>query len=226
MLVELPLNHIGIPLAVWDTVTYTDPNLGWSDQVFRIKKLTTTGTGPVILSLQQESSTAYDWVSADATVLDPVPDTNLPDPFTVDVPTGVAFSSRAVTATSGTLFELSLLWDPIMDVFVLHGGHLEVQYKLHTDTSWRPSFDVDPSLNVTDVTSASINTNYDLRIRAVNSLGFPSGWVEIDNAVVGSSGGVGTTNDWDNFHDAVGTTNDWDNWTDAVGTTNDWGFFT
>src|SRR5262249_4222836 len=153
----------------WDTVTYTDANLGWDHKVFRLKKLTTTGTGPVILSLQEEASASYDWNSGMAQTLDPAPDTNLPDPFIVNVPTGVLFSSRSVAGTSGTIFVLALQWNAATDTFVIHGGRFELQYKLHTDSIWKPSFFVTGDLTTADVLSASVNTNYDLRIRAVNS---------------------------------------------------------
>lgn len=227
--VELPLNHKSMQFAVWDTVTYTDANYGWDHKVFRIKKFSTSGIGPVVLSLQEESSSSYNWTgSSDATVLDAAPDTNLPNPLAKpSVPTGVAFSSRAVAATgSTTLYMLVLEWSQHTDAFVIHGGLLEIQFKKSSESDWLPSFFVAGDITTSDVTSSSINTNYDLRIRAVSSLGAKSEWVTIAGAVVGSSGGVGATNDWGNWTDAVGPTNNWGDWTSSPGATNDYGFFT
>jgi len=225
--IELPLKHSALPYAVWDTFTYTDPVLGWDHKVFRIRKLSTTGIGPITISAQEEASTAYDWDSGEATTIDSAPDTNLPNPFSVNVPTGVAFNSRVISSTgTDQIYELGLVWDNHADFFVSQGGKFEVQFKLSADSDWKPSFAVDGNLMSTDIAAASINTSYDIRIRARNNLGASSAWVTILGAVAGSSGGVGTTADWTNWTNAVGTTADWDNWTDAVGTSNDWGFFT
>ncbi len=225
---ELTLNHNAIQFAVWDTVTYTDANLGWDHKVFRIKKFSTAGIGPVVLMLQEETSASYDWTgSTDATVIDAAPDTNLPNPLAKpSVPTGVAFNSRITAGTASNSYNLALSWTQHTDAFVVNGGLMEIQYKLSSDTDWRQSFTVDGDQITADVLSSSINVNYDLRIRAVSSLGAKSDWVTITGAVVGSSGGVGTTEDYGNWTDSVGPTNNWGNWTDAVGATNDKGFFT
>ncbi len=227
IMLELTLNHLGLPLAVFDTVTYTDPALGWDHKVFRIRKLTSAGIGPIQLLLQEEASANYDWNSGYATVLDPAPDTNLPDPTKVSVPTGVSYSSRISAATGGiNVYNLVMTWNAETDAFVVNGGQMELQYKLHSDTSWRPSFFVSGSQTQADLLSSSINVAYDLRIRAVNSLGFHSNWTEQDNAITGTSGGVGITNDWGNWTVAPGPTLDWGDWTHSPGATADWGYWT
>ncbi len=227
IMLELTLNHLALPLAVFDTVTYTDANLGWDHKVFRIRKLTTAGVGPIQLLLQEEASANYDWNSGNATVVDPAPDTNLPDPFTVDAPTGVAYSSRSIAATGGVnVYNLVLTWTQNADAFVYNGGKVEIQYKLHSDANWRPSFFVGGDQTTADIISSAINVAYDLRIRNVNTLGAHSNWVEEDNAIIGFSGGVGATNDWGDWTHSPGTTLDWGNWTVAPGPTADWGYWT
>ena len=227
IMLELTLNHLALPLAVFDTVTYTDPILGWDHKVFRIRKLTTAGIGPVQLLLQEEASANYDWNSGNATVIDPAPDTTLPDPFTVDAPSGVAYSSRSIAATGGVnVYNLVLAWTQNTDAFVYNGGEMEIQYKLHTDANWRPSFFVGGDQIQADILSSAINVAYDLRVRCVNSLGTPSNWIELDNAIIGASGGVGSTNDWGNWTVGPGPTMDWGNFTVAPTIFNDWGYWT
>jgi hypothetical protein len=222
---ELVLNHNALQFAVWDTVTYTDPVYGWDHKVFRIKKFGCPGIGKVSLILQEESSASYNWSSGEPTILDAAPDTNLPNPFTVTVPSGVSFSSRSTLDSVGNLvYNLVLMWTPHEDAFVANGGMMEIQFKLHADSTWRPSFMVSGALGFADLITAAVNTLYDIRIRAISSLGNArSNWVEMDSCSVGSSGGVGTTNDWGSVADAVGPTNDWDLVSDGVGATNDWG---
>ncbi|WP_435007977.1 phage tail protein [Tundrisphaera lichenicola] len=224
---DLVLNHNAISCAVWDTVTYTDSNLGWDHKVFRIKKFSTAGIGPIVLTLQEESSASYDWASGDATVIDAAPDTNLPNPLAKPaVPIGVSYNSRITTATGSVdVYNLVLTWDVHEDAFVINGGTVEIQYKLSADADWRPSFFVNGDQTTADVLSSSINVSYDLRIRAVSALGSRSDWVTITGAVAGYSGGVVTTNDWGNWTDLVGPTNNYGNWTDLVGTTDDWMYF-
>jgi hypothetical protein len=227
IMLELTLNHLVLPLAVFDTVTYTDPNLGWDHKVFRIRKLTTAGIGPIQLLLQEEASANYDWNSGNATVVDPAPDTNLPDPFTVPAPSGVSYSSRAVAATGGVnVFNLVVMWSPNTDAFVYNGGQVELQYKLHIDTSWRPSFFVGGDQTQADLLTSAINVAYDIRLRNVNTLGAHSTWVEEDNAIIGTSGGVGVTQDWGNWTVPPGPTLDWGNFTVAPTIFNDWGYWT
>lgn len=227
--IELTLNHNAIPFAVWDTVTYTDANLGWNHKVFRVKKFSTAGVGPISLILQEEASASYDWDNGEATVLDPAPDTTLPNPFTVEVPTGVAYNSRIVDATAGAeLYNLSVSWNLHPDAFVQNGGRIEIQYKLSADSEWRPSFFVNGDLIFSDVQPSSINVSYDMRIRAVSSLGVNvrTQWVTLLNCIVGTSGGVGSTQDWGEWVSAPGATQDWGDWTSSPGSTDDWGFFT
>jgi hypothetical protein len=227
IIVEMPLKHSALPYAVWDTVTYTDETLGWDHKVFRIRKVSTPGIGPITLTLQEEASASYDWDSSDATIVDPAPDTNLPDPRVVAPVTGIVYDSRGIAASSGgTVFNLVAMWDRHPDIFVSQGGKIEIQYKQTSDTEWRSSFAVDGSVTFTDILSASVNVSYDVRIRARNSIGAVSDWSEIDSLIIGISGAVSATNDWGNWTVAPGPTLDWGNWTSSPGATEDWGNFT
>jgi hypothetical protein len=225
--VNLPINRKGMQFSVWDTITYTDAARGWSNKVFRIKKCGMAGADAIMLSLQEESSGSYSWNSGEATVLDAAPDTNLPNPFYVEIPTGISYTSRTIATTGGdTVYNLVLQWVQHPDTFVANGGRIEIQYKLSSDTDWRPSFFVNGNLTFSDILTNSANVSYDLRIRAVSSLGGRSQWVELDNAIIGSSGGVTTSNDWGIWTGSVGATLDFGNWTTSPTATDDWGFFT
>jgi hypothetical protein len=224
ILIEFTLKHSAMQYAVWDTFAYTDTYLGWDHKVFRITKYTTNGVGPISIVAQEESSSSYDWSSGEATSIDNAPDTTLPNPFNVLAPTGVAYSSRAVSTSGGdTVYILTLSWTASADYFVSQGGRYEIQFKLHTDSTWHPSFFVDGSLSQSDVLTSSVNTSYDLRIRARNNLGSFSAWTELDSCIVSSSGGAGFTLDWGSVANAVGPTNDYGSVANAVGSTNDWG---
>lgn len=152
------------------------------------------------------------------------PNTSLPNPFNVMVPSGVRYDSReAETAGGDDVFIMRLLWDLHPDAFVQQFGDFELQYKLSADDEWFPSFFVDGSLTQTDVFTSSAGVFYDIRIRARNNLGVRSGWVTIFNAFVGSSGGVTASFDYEFVNDAVSVFLDYGGVADAVSVTEDYG---
>ncbi len=225
--VTMPCNYKALKFTVWDNIKVTNSIFGWSEKVFKIVGFSFDLKGGVQLQLREENSTTYDWSVDDATSLAAAPDTNLPNPFTVTVPTGVAYNSRAVgTAGGDSLYNLVLTWGEHSDAFVRQGGQFEVQFRLAADTLWRPSFFVDGSIQTTDIGGAvSVNVAYDVRIRAVNTLGRKSQWVQIDDATVGASGGVGPTEDWGEWVSAPGSSDDYGEWVSAPGSTDDWGYY-
>lgn len=53
-----------------------------------------------------------------------------------------------------------------------------------------------------------------------------SGWVTIEGAVVGSSGGVGSTDDYGEWVSSPGSTADYGDFVSSPGSTEDYGYFT
>src|SRR5690606_7931520 len=93
------------------------------------------------MTLRETAQAIYDWTSGEAIDFDPAPNTNLPNPFDVLVPTGVSYNSRATsTELEDTLFTLTLQWDQHPDAFVTQFGDFEIQFKLSSEALWRPSF--------------------------------------------------------------------------------------
>lgn len=222
-----------LQLQPGDTTDLTIDKYGWEEKEFEITDFNLTAGSDGLfttLTLRETAQAIYDWTEGEAIDFDPAPNTNLPDPFTVLVPTGVSYNSRStMTEQDDQLFILVLQWSEHPDAFVVQYGDFELQFKLSDEVEWRPSFFVDGALTKTDVTTSSPNISYDLRIRARNNLGVRSEWVTIFNAIVGSSGGVGTTLDWETFSDPIGSGNfeDWETFSDPVGSgdAQDWGYF-
>ena len=101
-------------------VTFTNTALGWNSKVFRIKKFSTTGIGAITLLLQEESSASYDWNSGQATTLDPAPDTDLPDPFTVQPPGAITVTEELYVTRdgAGVKTQANLSWVASNDIFL------------------------------------------------------------------------------------------------------------
>lgn len=224
--VSMTCNYKALKFTVWDVVKLTNANRGWSEKIFRITSLSFDIKGGVNLELREENSLSYDWSASDAQALAAAPDTNLPNGNTVNAPTNVAYSSRAATTLGGdTVYNLVLSWDFHDNAFVTNGGLFEIQFKLSTETDWRPSFYVNGTLTTGDIVSSAVNETYDLRVRAVNMLGAKSDWVQIDDAIIGSSGSVTTTNDWGDWVASASVFNDWGDWTTSPSSTDDWGYY-
>lgn len=180
----------------------------------------------VNLTLRQTAETVYTWTAADAQQPTIAPPSTLPDPFVVETVTGLVFSSQQIeTRDADVLFELSLSWDEHPNEFVVEGGQFELQYKLSADEDYLPSLFPAGDKTSSSVTSSSVNVSYDMRIRAINNLGVRGEWTTIEGVTAGSSGGVGTTSDWQTFQDTVGSSADYQTFQDTVGSSNDWGYF-
>lgn len=230
--VKCPFSMKALQVQPGDTVDLTIDRLGWDAKEFEVTNFSLGFTGGeliVNLSLRETAQAIYDWSSGEAITFDPAPNTNLTDPFDVVPPSGVLYSSRAIATQQGDeVYKLSLQWNLHPDAFVTQFGDFELQFKLSSNTEWKPSFFVDGSLTQTDVVDSSPNVQYDIRIRARNNLGVRSLWVTIEGAVVGFSGGTTTQQDWEFVTDPVGSGNyyDWGLVTDPVGSGDeqDWGY--
>lgn len=213
-----------------DTVELNIDRVGWENKPFEVTDFAfdvADGSLVTRLTLRETAQAIYDWSSGEAIDFDPAPNTNLPDVFTVFAVSGVFFNSREIGTRDGdVVFSLTLNWDQHPDSFVRDAanGGFEIQYKLSSEPDWRPSFFVEGNLTKSDVVNSSAGVEYDVRIRAKNNLGVRSGWVTIFDAVVGSSGGVGTTYDWDFVYNPITVYNDWGIVTDSPTDFEDWGY--
>lgn len=218
----------GLMVKPGDTVFLDIERLGWDHKPFEVTEFNFDIANQELITrmtLRETAQAIFDWTSGEAIDYDPAPNTNLTNPFDVQAVAGASYNSRfAETRNGDAVYVLALEWDQHPDAFVVEFGDFEIQYKLSTDENWLPSFFVDGSLTKTDVLTASVNTFYDLRIRARNNLGVRSNWTTILGAVVGSSGGVSETRDYEYVNDTVSVNLDYGLVDDPVTLEEDWGF--
>lgn len=228
-------NLSGMLVQAGDTAFFSNTRFGWTNKVFEVVswKLDVRDSEgspiPVVnMTLRETASANYDWNNGEETAVDPAPNSDLPDPFTVAAVQGLAADSEVVNTQSGDyMFKILLTWTPVTDLLVLNGGSIEVQFKKSTDTTYRPTFVIPADFSFCEVTlAAQLNEEYDLRVRAVNQLGVRSSYTSILGYIVGSSGGVGSTEDWGEWVSSPGSTDNYGDWTSSPGSTDDWGFFT
>ena len=181
IVIELALNHSATQYTVYDTVTFTNAAPGWDGKVFRIISAATDGIGPVMLALQEESSASYAWNNGEATVIDPAPDTNLPDPFTV-LPPGTLTVTETLYVTrvgNGVKARANLSWLPSNDAF---GREYQVEYRASDAINWT----VLPPTRDTEYTLDDVgNGTYEFRVKTLSILGGSSTYSSATKQLVG-----------------------------------------
>jgi hypothetical protein len=165
--VETTLKLSAMRLATLDTVMLTFPQLGWAAKEFKLLEWKFSAEGGIDVVLQEETAASYAWNSGNQTVVDPAPDTNLPNPFDVGMP-GVPAVVEALyrtTGSAGVKARAVVSWAAAPDVFVL--AYLP-EYKLATDAAWEllPRT-AGTSIDIDDLAPGI----YEFRLRAENSIG-------------------------------------------------------
>lgn len=217
-----------------DNIELDIDRLGWEEKEFEITEFSTRISDTILcgMTLRETAQEIFDWSAGEAIGFDPSPNTTLTDAYDVVAVQGVSYSSTFIDTTgSEQVGILSLSWSQHPDQFVTQFGAFEIQYKTTyksdgttPNEDWLPSFFVAGILTQSDIVTSSVNIPYDIRIRARNNLGVRSSWTTILGAVVGSSGGVTSTDDWGSVADAPSTSDDWGSVADAPSTTDDWGY--
>lgn len=166
--VQAPFKLGAFKLSAWDNVTFTLAQMGWTDKVFKVTGWSFNEAGSINLTLQEEAAACYTW-SAEETIADPAPDTNLPAWDSVTAP-GVPDVSETLfetTGSAGVKARATLSWAATTDVFV-------VDYL----PEYRPVAGVWTVLPATSGLAVEINDiapgSYEFRVRARNALGVSS----------------------------------------------------
>ena len=167
-------------LAVGDIVGITHSSLGFSSKNFRVLEVTFNEDFTIGLGLVEHQDSHYTW--ATKTQVSSTPTTNLPNPFTIQPPASVTLSDQLVQYNDGTVIvALDVSIGASVDSFV---NYYQVEYKLSTDSDFiiyaQGSGLNHRVLNVID------QSTYDVRVKAVNSLGVSSTYVSAQRTIVGA----------------------------------------
>ncbi len=231
---EASFNLAAMQVQPGDVVYINNTRMGWSSKTFEVVKWTLTSEmqndTPVYLvkmSLQETASAVYDWNSGEETSVDPAPNTNLPDWRSVAAPTALAVYPTEIPTASGDLtYQFLITWTPPTDIFVINGGHFDIEFKETSATDWERSFraeDEDTSITVKQVKPG---VNYDCRVRSVNQIGVRSAWQSLFGFTVSSPSGATITLDYLLITGSVVDSIDYDLITAAVGDSYDFGSIT
>ena len=175
-------------VQVTDTVALTLERYGWTSKVFEVVSanlsLQASNEGPelvVPLALRETAAAVFSWNYWEENIQDIAPNTNLPSPFSVGVPTGLMLESgtaQLYLRGDGTVApRVKVSWTALTDFFITSGGRIEIQFKPSADSTWLDAASVPGSSTSTYLTDVRDGVYYDVRIRGVSAFGAVSAWV-------------------------------------------------
>ena len=167
-------------LAIGDIVGVTHSSLGFSNKQFRILGINFNPDFTLGLDLMEHQDSHYTW--ATKTQVASTPSTNLPNPFAIQPPASVTLDDELIEYNDGTVIvALNVLIGASTDSFV---DYYQVEYKLSTDSDYI-IYAQGSGLNhrVLNVIDQQI---YNVRVKAVNTLGVSSTYVTATRTIVGA----------------------------------------
>lgn len=182
---NVPLKLTGFAIQPSDNVLVDFPRYGWNDKVFEVLTWEFTATGennaPVVnLVLRETASAVYDWSTSDQTAVDFAPNTDLPDPFTVNPP-------AITTADTLVVYAETVITTLVVDVSGSNTfqDRYEVEAKLASESIWVNLGQA--SGTRFELPNALDGEIYNIRARAINSLGVKSAYSVENHEVVGKT---------------------------------------
>mgnify|MGYP000212039700 CR=1 FL=1 len=167
-------------LAIGDIVGVTHSSLGFSNKQFRVLGINFNPDFTLGLDLMEHQDAHYTW--ATKAQVASTPSTNLPNPFIVQAPSSVTLDDELIEYNDGTVIvALNVTVGASTDSFV---DYYQVEYKLSTDSDFI-IYAQGSGLNhrVLNVIDQKI---YDVRVKAVNSLGVSSTYVTAQRTIIGA----------------------------------------
>jgi len=177
-----------LQLVAGDTFQFTYDRFGFSQKVFEVVDLQPVGEDgafAVDVQAREFDSNVYDWSSTDEGDVTQAPETDLPDPFTVNAPTGLTLASgtgQLFVKKDGTVVSrIKATWNQSSGAFV---DRYQVQYKQSADSDWTNAGDVDDDNRIAYAWDVEDDVSYDVRVRAVNQLGVRSSYTTVTGHTV------------------------------------------
>jgi hypothetical protein len=178
----------GLRCEVGDVVPITHSTPGWSAKLFRIMQIEIKDNDEVYVVAREYSASVYTQA-----VLSPaavIAQSNLPDPFSVPGVSGLTLASGTSEllrlADGSVISRIRVGWNAPTEVYA-QKGQVEVQSKATTDLGWSPVDIVAAELGVAWVSPVQDSASYNVRIRAINSIGVRGAWSQGTVQVVGKT---------------------------------------
>jgi hypothetical protein len=170
-----------VELMVGDIVAITHATPSFSAKDFRVMSSTLNADCTVALQLTEHQDSYYTW--ATQTEVAEIPDTTLPNPFSVTAPASLTLTDSLVEYSDGVVItRLQIEVGASADKFA---QYYQVEAKLSTESDYvivgkgtQLNYEL---LNVIDTKT------YNVRVKAINSLGVSSTYTSENRTIVGGS---------------------------------------
>lgn len=176
--VDFPAKMTAFQVTAYSTVMVTLAKFGWAAKPFRVMSWKMSDDGGIDLVLNEEAAAVYDWNYGNATVTDPAPDTNLPDPFSVESLGQITLNSGEqhliLSNTGQVISRIFVQWPAVSEASVSQTGRIEVAYKAATSSLWTPLASVQADTTSLYISPVEDGTAYVVRGRVVSGLGVRS----------------------------------------------------
>ncbi len=178
--ISLLCDATGLDLAIGDIVNITHATPSFSAKAFRVQGMTINADHTVALQCSEHQDSFYTFGTQVA--VPAIPSTTLPNPFVVQPPASVTLSDQLIEYNDGTVIvALDVAIGASTDKFI---DYYQVEYKLSTDSDYiiyaQGSGLNHRVLNVID------QSTYDVRVKAVNTVGVSSSYVSAQRKIVGA----------------------------------------
>jgi hypothetical protein len=168
-------------LHIGDIVNITLSSLGFSSKAFRVLSMVFNEDYTIALTLVEHQDSFYTFATKGQVAS--TPSTTLPDPFTIQPPASVTLTDELIEYADGiTITRLNILIGASTDQFV---QNYQVEAKKSTESNFKiistGSQLNHEMLNVVD------DISYDVRVKAINSLGVSSTYTSATRKIVGAT---------------------------------------
>lgn len=180
--VTMPLKLQGLKANIGDIIQINNTRMGWTNKPFEVTNMVMSlGEAPgVDLELREIASSVFDWTSSEEEILDPAPNTQLPNPFYADPP--------GITITD----ELRIVNQQIATVLVVDvsgATFFQVAYEVQARKTGDPDW-----INLGQATGKRFELMfvedgvvYEVRARTVNKIGARSEYTTGSHQTVGQT---------------------------------------
>jgi hypothetical protein len=168
-------------LAIGDIVNVTLSSIGYNAKPHRVIQMVFNEDFTVSLALVEHQDSHYTWATKGQVTS--TPSTNLPNPFNIQPPAALTLSDEMIEYADGIVItRLNILITASTDAFVQY-------YQVEAKKSDESDFKIISNgtqlkhefLNVID------DATYDVRVKAINSLGVSSTFISASHKVVGAT---------------------------------------
>lgn len=186
----------GLLVKAGDTINYSNARFGWINKVFEVtkwggiemKSVKGVPTPVIKMDLRETAAGVFAFALGEETKVDLAPNTNLPDPNVVGVPSALLLQSGTAqldTAGDGTVISRILVSWTAPDDFGVDG--YEVEFKKNLDAIYNPARIAHDQTQMF-IEGVVDDIGYDVRVRAFNVSGAKSAYIQkINHIVIGKS---------------------------------------